>query len=361
MEEEEYLLWLCSIDGFYSHSQGAVIDYFGSAEKAFHVDEKEYEPWKKLRLAWVPRLLASRTGAFIKEQQRKLSRNGIRFISRKSPCFPQKLRWVEDAPLGIFVRGALPDPLRPSVAVVGARSCSSYGYAIARQTGRSLAASGIQVISGMARGVDGTAQEEAVRFEKMSFAVTGCGADICYPASNRRLYDDLVEHGGIISEFPPGSAPLRIHFPMRNRIISGLADKLIVVEARDRSGSLITADCALSQGKDVYAVPGRTDDPLSRGCNHLIADGAYIVESTEELVRSLTEVFPIGPGFHEQQVILAPSEKLVYSNLDFSAKSTDVLLQQTGMAPGPLSEALLQLEMRGLVTEISRNAYARKQ
>lgn len=357
---EIYDLWICSIPGFYSDSQAAVVKYFGSAKEAFFAKESEYDGWRKLGRAWVEKLLSSRNSTFIQEQIRKLEENHVRFIARSAPEYPSKLTHISEAPLGLFVRGRLPDPEVPGAAVVGARECSPYGRAMAGRIAERLVRSGVQVISGMARGIDGEGQRVAVRFENRSFAILGCGADVCYPMSNVDLYEDLVRRGGVISEFPCGTKPLKIHFPMRNRLISGLADFVVVVEARQRSGSLITAEYAIDQGKDVYAVPGRTDDPLSRGCNHLIADGAYLIEDENELIRILTERFSLVPEKSGRTAALAPSEKLVYSSLNFSAKSTDTLLRETGMAPGPLSEVLLQLEMRGLICEIGRNIYAKK-
>lgn len=194
---------------------------------------------------------------------------------------PGKLAEIPDPPYGIFYRGKLPDENEPAVAVIGARECSEYGRYVAEELGQYLGRAGIQVISGMARGIDGISQQAALSAGGTSYGVLGCGVDICYPAQNRRLYEELLEKGGLLSTYAPGTKPLPQHFPPRNRIVSGLSDALIVIEARQKSGTLITVDMALEQGRDVYVVPGRLTDRLSDGCNHLLTQGAGVFLSPE--------------------------------------------------------------------------------
>ena len=197
------------------------------------------------------------------------------YYGKNHPGYPEKLKVLESPPAGLYVLGKLPDPDRKTAAIVGARSCSVYGRRQARFFARALSARGIQIVSGLASGIDRAAHEGALEGGTQTFAVLGCGADVCYPRENFGIYRQIAQGGGgILSEFEPGSRPLGWHFPRRNRIISGLADLVLVVEARARSGALITADCALEQGKTVYAVPGRLEDPLSEGCNRLIFQGA---------------------------------------------------------------------------------------
>ncbi|MBP3813720.1 MAG: DNA-processing protein DprA, partial [Butyrivibrio sp.] len=218
------------------------------------------------------------------KEKTNLEKKGIRFISRIDPEFPEKLKNIPKAPFAIYVKGKLPDPNVPSVAIVGARMCSDYGRLMARQFGRDLAIAGVQVISGMARGVDGIAQNAALLAGGTSFGVLGCGVDICYPPENKEIYDALSQKGGLISEYPPGMEPLAKFFPMRNRIISALADAIVVVEARRKSGTTITVDTALEQGREVFAVPGRASDRLSDGCNYLISQGAGVAISAADVL-----------------------------------------------------------------------------
>ncbi|MBQ7680350.1 MAG: DNA-processing protein DprA [Butyrivibrio sp.] len=217
----------------------------------------------------------------------RLEAQGIRFLTIDEAGYPEKLRQIPDPPYAIYIRGTLPDPATPAVAIIGARLCSEYGRLVARQFGRGLAESGVQVISGMARGIDGVGQWAALQAGGRSFGVLGCGVDICYPEENEELYRLLCREGGVLSEVPPGTRPEARLFPPRNRIISALSDAVLVVEARARSGTLITVDMALEQGREVFAVPGRICDRLSDGCAALIRQGAQIALSPQDVVDHL--------------------------------------------------------------------------
>ena len=172
--------------------------------------------------------------------------------------------------------------------MIGARECSEYGIYVAKNFAKELGAHGIPVISGMARGIDSISQEAALQGGGRTYAVLGCGVDICYPKSSRRLYEQILERGGILSTFPPGTEPIKRLFPERNRIVSGLADVILVVEARQKSGTFITVDMALEQGREVYAIPGRLTDRLSDGCNLLLQQGALIAVSPKDLLQHLS-------------------------------------------------------------------------
>ncbi len=210
-----------------------------------------------------------------------------RCIARGETEYPKALLHIRNAPKNLYVRGSLPSERMPTVAIIGARGCSVYGREMAQWFGRELALAGVQVVSGMARGVDGIAQMAALQAGGRSYGVLGCGTDVCYPKENRRLYELLVERGGIVSEHPSGTQPLPSHFPSRNRIISAISDCVLVIEAKERSGTLITADFALEQGKEVYALPGRLTDALSDGCNRLLWQGAGLALSPDCILELL--------------------------------------------------------------------------
>ncbi|MDO4621944.1 MAG: DNA-processing protein DprA [Eubacteriales bacterium] len=221
----------------------------------------------------------------------------IRMVARTDADFPVGLTEHSRMPDRIYVLGELPDPNRRSVAIVGARGCSIYGKEEAIRFGRAMAEAGVQVLSGMAFGIDAWAAQGALEAGGRTFAVLGTGVDVCYPKENYPLYRRIIrEGGGVLSEFPPGSEPAAWHFPIRNRIISAMADLVLVVEARVKSGSLITAGYALEQGKSIYAVPGRTGDALSEGCNRLIAEGAGIAYAPGVLLDELGLGDPKRPG-----------------------------------------------------------------
>lgn len=221
------------------------------------------------------------------DEYKKLAEHGITFYPIIHPNFPKKLRSIPNPPIGIYFIGALPSPTTPSVAVIGARECSAYGEDIAAMLGRALGRNKIPLISGMARGIDSLSQNAAINAGGPSFAVLGGGVDICYPKESRKLYETLKHTGGIISEFPPGTAATRSRFALRNRLISGLSDIVTVVEARKKSGTLITVDDALEQGREVYTVPGRITDYTAEGCNMLIHQGAGIIYDIDAFIAEI--------------------------------------------------------------------------
>ena len=229
--------------------------------------------------------------------EEELARAGIGFVSVLEEGFPEKLREIPDPPFGIYYKGSMPSEEQPAAAIIGARLASGYGREQARRFGRQIGARGIAVISGMARGIDGIAQKAALDAGGKSFAVLGCGVDICYPEENRELYERLQQEGGVLSEYPPGMQPVAKLFPPRNRIISGLSDLVLVIEARKKSGTLITVDMALEQGREVYALPGRVSDALSDGCNRLIRQGAGPATCPQDIL----EYF-FGAGSEEDRV-----------------------------------------------------------
>lgn len=274
--------------------------------------------------------------------------------------YPDSLKEIPSAPKKIYSIGELPKKELLSVAIVGARQCSNYGRSLARELGAALAACHVQVISGMARGIDAAAQKGALEGGGRTFAVLGSGVDVCYPKEYLSLYERIQNQGGILSEQPPGMQPLPQFFPARNRIISGLADVVVVIEAKTRSGSLITADHALEQGKDVYALPGPVNSNLSTGCNRLIKQGAGVIVSIEDFLEELHLSDHRKPGnARENKFLLESEENLVYTCLDLYPKSIEQISDETGMGVSGLTGVLMGLELKGYIQEISKNYYVK--
>ena len=303
----------------------------------------------------------------VMEEYGRLADRGIRFVTAGEDGYPGKLAAIPDAPFAIYYAGRLPDDAGKTIAVIGARNCSEYGKAMARQFGEALAGAGVQVVSGMARGIDGIGQQAALDAGGYSLGVLGCGVDICYPPDNKMLYERLIEQGGICSEYPPGIEPRAMLFPPRNRIISGLCDGVLVVEAKERSGTLITVDMALEQGREVYVLPGRVTDTLSRGCNRLIRQGAEIIISPEELLQELD----LGGGTSVpcgQRKLSIPNgvQGQLYRLLDYQPMSLEILQGKYAVEykePITISElcyGLLQLCADGFADQVSTNHYVRK-
>jgi DNA processing protein len=296
-----------------------------------------------------------------KNRQENLQKDAITILRKGDRGYPGRLTNLEGMPEKLYVIGQLPDERRPSIAIVGARECSFYGKNMAYEYAKILGEQGIQIISGLARGVDAAAHAGALAAGGQTYGILGCGVDVCYPASSRKIYEKMKVSGGIISEFEPASAPLAYHFPMRNRLISGFADAVLVVEARERSGSLITADFALEQGRTVFAVPGRAGDLLSEGCNRLIYQGAVpawkpqIVLDEMNWDRRKPENNPLLG--EKKSLGLATEDELVYSCLDLNPKMLEQIQEETGLSSGRLLTSLVRLEMAGLVKEVWKNNY----
>lgn len=355
-------LWLCSIPEITCRQQRVLVSYFGSPMAVYEAGDEEFDAWEKIGRNWVRNVRGCKNESFTENLAEQMRRKDIRFISCSHPSYPVKLRSIADAPCGLFFRGKLPDDDVPAAAVIGSRTCSPYGAAMAEKIAVVLADYGIPVISGMARGIDGISQKKCLERGGISFGVLGSGADVCYPRDNIELYEMLVKRGGIISEYPCGTPPLPWHFPARNRIICGLAEHVIVVEAKKDSGSLITVEFALEQGRNVLAVPGRSGDALSIGCNRLIRDGAQILLDPGELPALLglpeKEAAERRAGkMKEAEKGLSEEKRLVLAALSQDPSSFDSLLARLPLRSGQLAEALLDLQISGYISEISKNVY----
>jgi DNA processing protein len=277
-----------------------------------------------------------------------LARCGFRWVPRSGSAFPSRLRSIHDPPTGVFVRGEAPLCLleRPSVAIVGARACSSYGSAVATTLARELAAVGVLVISGLARGVDAAAHRGALEAGS-TVAVLGCGIDRDYPRAHAALAVEIAATGLLLSEYPPEVEPAPWRFPARNRIVAGLALATVVVEARERSGALITADLALDEGREVLAVPGEITSQLSSGTNALLRLGATPVTCAADVLGAIGIQPPPPP---EAPALSGPAARVRAVVADAPA-AADELIRRTGLAAGELAAALAELELLGLVAQ----------
>ena len=349
-----YWYWLCNIPGIGRKKIGRLLEEYKTPEeicrqkKIEWFTEKEQEAFlESKKIKWLARYTQAKA-------------NGIRIITCEDREYPKRLICLHDRPYVLYVKGNLPDEDIPTCGIVGARNCTRYGAALAGEIGRVLATNGIQVISGLARGIDGEGQNGAVHANGASFGILGCGVDICYPEENRKLYEMIQNKGGLISEFAPGTQARPTHFPMRNRLISALSDKLIVVEAKKKSGSLITVDFALEQGKEVFGVPGRVTDVLSEGVNNLLRLGAGVLTRPEDILEEF-DISSLGKCTKEEKnnFLLAEKENMLYSMLDLQPKNIQYIIEETGMDVSAVSEILLELQMKGLIVECGKNHYAK--
>lgn len=319
--EKAYQHWLYQAAGFGSRKFLRMLAPFGTAEEIYgqlhsgKLAERVAPRYGKK----VTQMSEFSKGYDVEGSYGRMRERGVCLVTERETDFPGRLKQIPDAPWGLYYVGKLPAEGKRSVAVVGARDCTEYGRFMAKQFGAALARAGVQVISGLARGIDGISQRAALEAGGYSLAVLGCGVDICYPEENRALYDALGADGGFCSEYPPGTPPKAAFFPPRNRLISGFADGLLVIEAKERSGTLITVDMALEQGREVYALPGRATDPLSGGCNRLIRQGAGLVSTPEELLEELYGECTTGEGSVQTKLVfLEGVQGQLLEILDFS-------------------------------------------
>jgi DNA processing protein len=261
-------------------------------------------------------------------------------IARRDPRYPPLLAQLHDPPVGLFVRGSSDSLREPAVAVVGARSCSAYGAQVAHLLGRELAAAGLVVVSGLARGIDGEAHRGALEAGGTTLAVLGCGIDRDYPRAHAGLAARIRESGAVVSEYPAGTEPAPWRFPARNRIIAGVSEATVVVEARERSGALITADFALEEGRDVFAVPGEITSALSSGTNALLRLGATPVTCAADVL----ELFELAPA-EPEATNLGAAAQAVLERLRDGALTGDELVRASGVDPAQASAALMELEL----------------
>ena len=273
--ERKYEYWLACVASVSRKKKRRLRTTYGSAKKIYNIIEERGEDFFPNPLIKdIKRLKQAKKGWDLDGKYEEARQREIWFVGEWERGFPARLAEIPDPPYALFVKGNLPDESCMSASIVGSRECTPYGELQTLKFAKTLAGCGVQIISGMAKGIDGHAHRGALQGNGKTFAVLGCGVDVCYPREHIGLYADILEHeGGILSEYPPGTTPEGWNFPQRNRLISGLGDFLLVMEAKEKSGSLITVDLALEQGKDIYALPGPVSSPLSKGCNRLIHQG----------------------------------------------------------------------------------------
>jgi DNA processing protein len=354
----KYSYWLSNVRGMTRVKIFQLLETFAGAAEVYEASEKALKSVPFLTEEDVAQILDSKKCWNPEARFFALAEKGISFVSFEQEEYPVRLRNIFDPPYCLYYKGTLPQPDIFSVAIVGARGRTAYGKEVAGRLAEALSGEGVSVISGMARGIDSDAHAGALKGKGATYAVLGCGVDLCYPRENRSLYETIPDRGCILSEYPPGTAPLPRYFPARNRIISGLSDCVVVIEAREKSGSLITADFAMEQGKDVYALPGRVTDDLSRGCNALIRQGAGIFLSVEDFMKELSLSRPGNAAQLDfRKNLLEKDESLVYSLLDFCPTAVGTLLEKTSFPLLELLEILEGMEQKGVIREITPNYY----
>ena len=360
----KYEYWFAGIRNIPDRTKIKLKEKAGTAEAIYYIEETALRKMQLLKEQEIWKLLEAKKKEELDRNYEAMRQKGISVIPWGEKEYPGRLKEIYDPPYALYVKGKLPDNTARAAAIVGARSCTPYGEKYALEYGKKLAECGIQVISGLARGVDGIGQRGALLGGGKTFAVLGSGVDVCYPKNHMGLYLDILEQeGGILSELPPGTPPLPQHFPRRNRIISALSDIVLVMEARERSGSLITADLALDYGREVYAVPGNVTSALSYGTNALIKQGCPIITEGSDILSAL------GIAYKETEKVkfqiktaenISPEEKEIFDLIEDSTPiSAEALCRRLGRKVQEVQYILSLLELSGYIEKIPQAGYIR--
>lgn len=364
---EDILPWffLKSVPGIGNHLFKRLIDRFGSPEQILSASDGDLATTEGISTTLVRRVRRHRLPDSIRRDLRLVRQKDIRIVTMSDPDYPELLLHIPDPPPFLYVQGQL-NPRTQSIAVVGSRMATNYGLSVARRLSADLANFGFTVVSGMARGIDTAAHEGALKGGGRTVAVLGSGLDRIYPAQNHRLSRNIAKNGAVISEFPMVAEPEPHNFPARNRIISGMSLGTVIVEATQKSGSLITARLAAEQNREVFAVPGSIKSFKSTGAHTLIKQGAKLVENVQDILEEITgTVFMKNASpecrtqFEKEPIALTSEENEVYKNLDPYPVHIDELGRKTAMAPGELASILLGLELKGVVEQLPGKLFAR--
>ncbi|MCL2873352.1 MAG: DNA-processing protein DprA [Defluviitaleaceae bacterium] len=394
MNDDLYALWLSQINELSFKKQLLLINAFPLAKAIFNATKYQLDSVKGLSESDIINIMAAQNEKLLRKHENLLAQCEITFVGIQNEKYPTLLKQIPDPPLGLYVLGELPDDYITRISIIGSRKSSDYGLEVAYSLSKDLAANGVIVVSGMARGIDSMAHKGALDGGGKTIAVLGCGVDVCYPPENKALMDRISKNGCVISEYYPGVYPIPINFPRRNRIISGLCVGTVVVEASDKSGTLITTNHALEQGREVMAVPGNVTSKLSRGTNELIKDGAAVVLDYKDVLNTIgLEIQPTNIIESENSenannknsnnvrkdldnkaksdktnkvnnskpIIpsdLSTDEKFVYLKILETPMNIDELIQNSeDVDPKNMSSALMLLEIKGYIRKASGYKY----
>jgi DNA processing protein len=363
-DHSEYALWLAltRIKGLGCVGFKKLASHFADPTESLWATAAELSEIEGLDRNVIDGLLAFRQWDEVEREVRRANEAGVRIIPFGSTMYPTRLRTIADPPPYLYVKGEIREEDEKAVAVVGTRSASHYGRRVAHDLCRGLASLGFTVVSGMARGIDGVAHDTALNAGSRTIAVLGSGVDRPYPPEHQSLYHRISENGAVISELPIGARPLAFNFPARNRLISGLSIGVVVVEATEKSGSLITAAIAVEQGREVFAVPGEVGSSRSRGAHRLIRQGAKLVESVEDILEEIAPQLVAANRRSAMQIRTLPIDtqpetRKVFDLLQERPLHIDEVIEASGLSTSRVSQILLELELQGFLKQLPGNRY----
>lgn len=368
MTEPHALLILNAVPGVGNATIRKLLEHYGSAQKVLSLTENDLAADQAVSAKLAAAIARFPKEQFLAKELALIAEHGVRVLTFNDEEYPASLRVIADSPVVLYIKGRLPENLSLSMAVVGSRGASMYGMSVAEQWSARLAEVGFTIVSGMARGIDTAAHAGAIKAHGQTVAVLGCGLAHIYPPENRKLSGSIAASGAVISEFAMETLPMPYNFPRRNRIISGLSMGVVVVEAAAKSGALITADFALEQGREVYAVPGKVDSPTSKGVHGLIKQGAKLVSCVEDILEdihpqllqeahgnvALPEIAePVVPGS------LSEPERQIYGFIGDRPVHIDQLIDRCGTDALRVTAVLSCLEIKHLIKQLPGKLFVR--
>ncbi len=361
MDERFHWLALNFIPGVGPVLIKTLLDRFGNPKHVFKASRRELARVDGIGERLAELIKESDVRGKVQRELKLIEELNASVVTLRDQSYPNNLRQIYDPPPLLYVRGALQAGDDLAISIVGSRLTSNYGRMITESIAGDLAKHGVTIVSGMARGIDSAAHRGALSVGGRTIAVLGCGVDIVYPRENRRLFEEITAHGAVISEFPLSTPPEGVNFPRRNRVISGLSLGVVVVQANSRSGSLITARLALEQNRDVFAVPGNIGMAGSRGTNRLIKQGAKLIESAEDILEEVLPRFQHqGLEPEDRKLPLEEEEERIFCLLEDEPIHIDSIIVQTRMSASHVSTILLQLELKGLIQQLSGKRFVKR-
>jgi DNA processing protein len=363
-EDRRYWLALNMVPGTGSVSYRTLIKVFRDPKEVFRASRKALEKVQGVGPTLADAIVQFPLERRLKSELDRMERYGVSMLTYRDSDYPGRLLTIYDPPPVLYIRGRLGAANDLAVAIVGSRMATRHGRSFTEGLARDLAVRGVTVVSGMARGIDSAAHRGALLGRGRTIAVLGCGVDVIYPPENRSLMKEIATGGAVISEFPLGTKPLSCNFPRRNRIISGMATGVVVVEATSQSGSLITANYALDQGREVFAVPGSVGTPNSQGTTRLLKQGAKLVDRVDDILEEVLPQWQSGSGTGDQKEgpsgpALNEEEQLVYDLLGTEPVHIDHIITKTQWDTSRVSRILLGLELVGMVNQLAGKQFVR--
>ncbi len=359
MEDKSYWVWLSSLPGIGSKRFSALIDHFGSAKAVFESSLPELKASRLIPAELADTISNNKSLERLNSYMKKVKDNDIDIICLSEEAYPENLKIIYDPPPVIYVRGALKEEDFLSIAVIGSRKASDYGLKTADKLSYELAQNGVTVISGMAMGIDSAAHNGALRAGGRTIAVFGCGLLHVHPKSGYALYKEIIKHGAVISEYPISYPARPEYFPARNRIVSGMSKGIVVVEAGLKSGTLITTDFALEQGRDVFAVPGNINSPGSKGTNDLIKNGAKLVDCVEDVLSELNINTSAAQKAQDpaKRADISSDEAKILNCIRDNGKNINEIVAITGMNVKNIMSVITIMEIKGLIIQTNSTYY----